>query len=351
MGCREHHLNEEDEPVSEITLLAIDLAKNVFQLCGVDDRGHVRLERRLSRAQLLPALVKQPRCTVVMEACGSAHHWARSFRQLGHTVRLLAPQHVKAFMRGQKNDRNDAQAIACAARQPGIPDVAVKSEEQQAILALHCFRKRLVHERVARTNQLHGLMAEFGVILPKQSPAKLRQVLHEKLEAGALPPLLTPQLRVQLEHLQLLEQQLKQLTGEIEQIAQLSEPCQRLMQLRGVGPIIATTFVCQIGDASTFRNGRQCAASLGLVPRQHSSGNCTRLLGITKRGDGYLRSLLVHGSRSLLRVATRHPEDPLCQWALRVAQRRGANRAAVALANKLARRLWATLRYAEPACA
>lgn len=335
--------------MSEITLLAIDLAKSVFQLCGVDDRGHVRLQRRLSRAQLMPALVKLPRCTVVLEACGSAHYWARCIGQLGHTVRLLAPQHVKAFIRGQKNDRNDAQAIACAARQPDIPNVAVKSEEQQAILALHRLRERMVHEHVARTNQLHGLAAEFGVILPTRSPPKLRQLLQEKLDSGALPALLVPQLRVQLEYLEYLRQQLAQLTGQIKQLAQQSTACQRLMQTRGVGPIIATAFACQVGDASTFRNGRQFAASLGLVPRQHSSADRTRLLGITKRGDPYLRRLLVHGARAAMRVAARHPQDPLSGWVLKVRERRGANRAAVALANKLARRLWASLRYAEPA--
>ena len=336
--------------MSEITLLAIDLAKSVFQLCGVDDRGHVRLQRRLSRAQLMPALVKLPGCTVVMEACGSAHYWARSIRALGHTVRLLAPQHVKAFNRGQKNDRNDAQAIACAARQPDIPQVAVKSEEQQAVLALHRLRERTVHERVARTNQLHGLAGEFGVLLPR-SLGRLRAVLLEKLDAGAFPGLLAPQLRAQLDHLQGLGEQLRQLTQHLQQLAEQSEPCRRLMHTRGIGPIIATALSCQIGDASAFRNGRQFAASLGLVPRQHSSADRIRLLGITKRGDPYLRSLLVHGARSAMQSAARHPDDPLSRWALSLRERRGANRATVGLANKLARRLWATLRYGELAAA
>jgi len=327
-------------------LLAIDLAKSVFQLLGVDEQGHERLERRVSRRQLLPSLAKLPECTVVMEACGSAHYWARCVRQLGHRVRLLAPQHVRAFNRGQKNDRNDAWAIACAARQPGIPSVAVKSEEQQAILGLHRLRERLIRERVARTNQLHGLAAEFGVLLPRGSPRKLRQMLLEKLDAAALPALLGAPLRVQLESLQALEQQLHTLTRQLEELATRSQPCQRLMQLRGIGPIIATALLAQMGDASHFRQGRQFAASLGLVPQQHSSAHRTRLRGITKRGDAYLRGLLVHGARSALRVAARHPHDPLCRWALAVRERRGPNRAAVALANKLARRSWASLRYA-----
>ena len=331
--------------MSEITLLAIDLAKSVFQLHGIDDQGRARLQRRVSRAQLMPALSQLPCCTVVMEACGSAHYWGRRIRAAGHTVRLLAPQHVKAFNRGQKNDRNDAQAIACAARQPGMPEVALKSEEQQAILALHRLRERMVHERVARVNQLHGLAAEFGVLLP-HTPVRLRRVLREHLDAAALPALLEPQLRLQLAYLEHLCEQLAQLTERIKQLAQDSAPCQLLMRARGVGPLIATAFACQIGDARTFRNGRQVAAWLGLVPRQHSSANHTRLLSITKRGDPYLRKLLVHGARSALRVAPRH-EDPISRWALSVRERRGANRAAVALANKLARRLWASLRYPE----
>lgn len=337
--------------MSEITLLAIDLAKHVFQLHGVDERGQMRLQKRLSRAQLMPTLVKLPPCTVVMEACSTSNYWGRRIRTLGHRVRLLAPQHVKAFNRGQKNDRNDAQAIACAARQPGIPEVAIKSEEQQGMMSLHRLRARKVRERIAHTNQLHALAAEFGVLLPRGSAIRLSKVLREKLDAGAFPALLARQLYRELEHLQALSEQLCQLTRCLEEQARLSEPCQRLMQTRGVGAIIATAFVCQIGDPGVFRNGRQVSAYLGLVPRQHSSAERTRLLGITKRGDPYLRSLLVHGARSSLHTAARHPDEPLSRWSLSLRERRGANRAIVALANKLARRLWACLRYGELATA
>ncbi len=331
--------------MGEITLIAIDLAKQVFQLHGVDERGAVRLQRRLSRAQFLPTLAQIPACTVAMEACASAHHWGRGLRELGHRVRLIPPQHVKAFQRGQKNDRNDAAAIACAALQEGMPEVAIKSEEQQGILALHRIREGLIKQRVALVNQLHGIAAEFGIALPSGLP-RMRQALTQHLEEEDFPALLNCSLREQLRRLSELEQDLKRLSAELTDFAKQSEPCQRLMRHRGVGALVASAFVCSLGEASTFKNGRQVAAWLGLVPRQHSSGNRQRLLGITKRGNPYLRKLLVHGARAAMRVAARH-EDPVSRWCLAVRERRGAQRATVALANKLARHLWASLRY-EP---
>jgi transposase len=327
----------------EITTLAIDLAKRVFQLYGVDIHGVVVLQRRVSRAQLLGIVAQIPRCRVVMEACGGAHHWARQIRALGHETHLIAGHYVKAFSRGQKNDRNDAQAIACAARQPDLPRVALKSEEQQAVMALHRMRERLVKERIQLTNQLHGLLGEFGIVLPR-GIARLCRTLAALLEEARLPPLLLVPLADQLEHLKQIEQRLQALTAQIAALARASEPCQRLMQHRGVGPIIATAFVAEIADPSVFKNGRHASAWLGLVPRQDSSGDRERLLGITKRGNTYLRKLLIQGARSALLTAARHT-DPVSRWSMAVQERRGGNRAAVALANKMARRLWATLRY------
>jgi len=329
--------------MSEITSVAIDLAKGVFQLHGTDGQGRVRLQRQVRRAQLLSVLARLPRCEVTMEACAGAHYWARQLRLLGHEPRLIPAQHVKAFARRQKNDRNDAEAIACAARQRGIPQVAVKSEEQQAVLAVHRVRTRLLRERIALTNQLHGLLGEFGCVLPR-GLKRLREELLCVLDAGTLPALLQSTLRDQLEHLGQLEQRLQTLTRQLDELARHSEPCQRLMRHRGVGPLIATAFAAEIADPGVFRNGRQVAAWLGLVPRQHSSGARVRLLGITKRGDPYLRQLLIHGARGALRHAARH-SDAVSRWVLNVQQRRGANRASVALANKTARHLWATLRY------
>ncbi len=333
--------------MSEVTLVAIDLAKQVFQLHGVDERGAVRLQRRLSRTQLMPALAQIPACTVAMEACASAHHWGRQLRTLGHRVRLLPPQHVKAFLRGQKNDRNDAAAIACAAVQAGMPEVALKSEAQQAVLAVHRIREGVIKQRVALVNQLHGIAAEFGLVLPR-GLLRMRRALTQYLDEERFPAMLNRSLRQQLHHLLQLEQDLKRLTAELRDFARNHEPCQRLMRYPGVAELVASAFVCSLGEAHTFKNGRQVAAWLGLVPRQHSSGNRQRLLGITKRGNPYLRKLLVHGARAAMRVAARH-EDPFSRWCLAVRERRGAHRAMVALANKLARHLWASLRYEQAA--
>lgn len=329
--------------MSEITSVAIDLAKRVFQLHGTDAQGQVLLQRQVRRAQLLTVLRQLPPCTVTMEACAGAHYWARQLRDLGHQPQLLAAQHVKAFCRRQKNDRNDAEAIAIAARQPGMPQVAVKSEEQQAVLALHRIRERLLRERIALTNQLHGLLGEFGWLLPHGARA-LRQQILELLDGRRLPPLLQQALCDQLEHLAQIEAQLDRLTRQLTQLAADSKPCQRLMRHRGVGPLTATAFAAELADPGMFRNGRQVAAWLGLVPRQHSSGARLRLHGITKRGNPYLRKLMVHGARSALRHAPRYP-DPISRWAVAVQERRGTHRACVALANKTARHLWATLRY------
>lgn len=334
--------------MNEIKTLAIDLAKDVFQLHGVDERGQAVLRRQVRRAQLTGVLVQLPPCTVAMEACAGAHYWGRLFTSYGHRVHLIPPHYVKAFNRGQKNDRNDAQAIAEAASRPQMARVAVKSEEQQAILALHRMRERLVKERTALRNQLHGLLLELGILLPRGHLRMLKR-LAELLAEEHLPALLRPTLHRQREHLLQLDALIEPMSKQLHQLAQQSEPCRRLMQRRGVGPITATAFAAEIGDPATFKNGRQVAAWLGLVPRQYSSGARTVLLGITKRGNSYLRQLLVHGARSALQVAPRHPEDTLCRWALAVRERRGANRASVALANKTARQLWATLRYAEAA--
>jgi transposase len=329
--------------MTQITTVAIDLAKRVFQLHGTDEQGHAVLRRQVRRGQLPAVLGQLPRCTVVMEACSSAHHWGRVAASLGHRVRLIAPQHVKAFNRRQKNDRNDAEAIACAARQPQLPSVALKSQEQQAVLALHAIRERLIREQVGLVNQLHGLLGEFGLVLPRARQSFKRAVL-DIVDGGQVPQLLHRALCEQLEHLRDLEARLAAITGQLQQSAKHSEPCRRLMRHRGVGPIIATAFVAELGDAGAFHNGRQVAAWLGLVPRQHSSGSRIRLLGITKRGNSYLRKQLIHGARAALRCAGRCA-DPVSRWALGLQQRRGWNRACVALANKTARRLWATLRY------
>jgi transposase len=333
--------------MSEITILAIDLAKRVFQLHGCDSQGRTLLQRRVHRQQLPALLAKLPPCTVAMEACGGAHYWARQARRYGHQPHLISPRYLRGFYGTQKNDRSDAQAIARAARQADTPQVPIKSEEQQAVLSLHRIREQYLKQRTALVNQLHGLLLEFGLVLPRRV-VPLRAQLSRLLDEQRLPALLQRALREQLIHLEQLEQRLQAITRELEQLARHSPRCQQLMRHRGVGPLIASAFAAEIADPSAFKNGRQTAAWLGLVPRQHASGQRQRLLGITKTGNAYLRRLLIHGARSVLRHA-RGKTDPLSQWLLALQQRRGSNRAAVGLANKTARHLWATLAYAPMA--
>jgi transposase len=256
---------------------------------------------------------------------------------------------VKAFVRGQKNDRNDAEAICEAASRPAMRSVAVKSADQQQVLALHRVRDLLVRQRTAAINQIRGLLAEFGIVVP-QGRRALMAAIPDLLEdaENQIPPMMRTLTAEQREWLMDLDGRIAGATKRIEQLARADETAQRLTALRGVGPLVATAFIADVGNPLVFRNGRQVGAWLGLVPRQHSSGGKTRLSHITRRGDGYLRSLLVHGARAVVRTAARH-EDPMSKWILEMEARRGRNRTVVAVANKLARRLWATWRYADAA--
>jgi transposase len=331
--------------MNEITMLAIDLAKSVFQLHGVDERGVCVLRRQVRRVQLLRLIAQLPPCTVAMEACGGAHEWGRRIQGLGHQVRLIAPQFVKPFVKGNKTDRNDAEAICEAAQRPGMRFVALKTVEQQQVLAVHRLRSAAVKTRTALANQLRGLLAEFGLVVP-QGLHRLRRELPALLKDAdnTLPPLLREELAVQTQRLRELDAEVQRLTQRIEQQARADERAHALMQRRGVGPLIASAFAAEIGDPQAFKNGRQVAAWLGLVPRQHSTGGKPILLGISKRGDAYLRTLLIHGARAVMRTADQQA-DALAQWACTVKARRGVHKATVALANKMARQLWAQLAY------
>jgi transposase len=333
--------------MKQMTMIAIDLAKQVFQIHGVDTEGQPCIRRQLRRGQLLTWLTQQRPCVVAMEACRGAHHWARRLVEMGHEVRLIPPQHVKAFVRGQKNDRNDAAAICEAASRPDMRTVAIKSIEQQQILALHRLRQLLVKQRTAMINQIRGLLSEFGIVMP-QGRHTLSAQLAGVLETtdNGLPDLLRAALADQRQWLRTADERVEQLTTSLRELARSSAICRALEKLPGVGPLISTAFVAEVGSPQAFKNGRQVAAWLGLVPRQHSSGGKPRLFGISKRGDPYLRCLLVHGARAMLRVAGRR-QDALSRWVLSVEARRGRQKAIVAMANKNARRLWATWRYAE----
>jgi transposase len=326
--------------VNEITMLAIDLAKNAFQLHGIDERGVAVLRRQVRRTQLLSLIAQMPPCVVAMEACASAHYWGRQVSALGPRVKLIPPQYVKPFVKGNKTDRNDAEAICEAALRPEMPTVAVKTEDQQALISLHRMRQLLEKQRKQLANQLRGLLGEFGIAIPL-GIASLRAALPQATEA--VPTLLRPSLQQCVDRLCELQRQCTELTRHLEQLAQASPLCRRFMRESGIGPLTASTYVATIGDPSHFRNGRQVSASLEIVPRQHSSGGKPLLLGISKRGDQYLRMLLIHGARSVLRHVP-GKTDPLSQWLQQLAARRGVNRAAVALANKNARRLWAIWR-------
>ncbi|MNZ84466.1 Transposase IS116/IS110/IS902 family protein [compost metagenome] len=326
--------------------VGIDLAKNVFQVHGVDCREQPVWRQRLPRERWLQTVLEkiEPGCEIGMESCGGAHHWARQLEARGFRVRLIAPQFVKPYVKSNKNDANDAEAICEAMSRPSMRFVTIKTVEQQDIQATHRIRAGLVEQRTAKANQIRGLVAEYGLIAPKEL-LMLRRAIPSWLEQANNG--LTVRLRRLLAglwgDLRTLDQRVSELDDEILVIATNEPAAVRLQQLRGVGPMIATALVVALGDARQFANGRQFAASLGLTPRQHSSGGRDRLLGISKRGDAYLRTLLVHGARAALRTAS-SKEDPLSRWAIRLAERSHPNVAAIALANKMARMAWAMLR-------
>ncbi|ACC76393.1 IS110 family transposase [Paraburkholderia caribensis] len=326
-----------------VSLLSIDLAKNIFQLYGVDERGHPVLSRRVSRSKLLEVVVALPCCRIVMEACGGAHYWARRFSAMGHHVQIIAPRFVKPFVKSQKNDRNDAEAIVEAASRPTMRYVAVNSVEQQDIQSMHRVRSLLMRDRIAQINQIRGLLAEYGVVIA-QTPLKIRTQLPAIIddECNELTGLTRSMMRDMYERLVLLDKQIARYDELIHHVHRASPASQRLEKIRGVGPMIATAVIAAAGSASEFSNGRQFAAWLGLTPRQHSSGGKDLLFGITKRGNGYLRMLLVHGARSVVQQAVKHT-DALSRWILEVQARRGTNIAVVALANKIARTIWVLL--------
>jgi transposase len=333
--------------MNKLSRVGIDLAKNVFQLHGVDRHGESIWRRRLTRDNWLKVLLDkvEPGCVIGMEACAGAHHWARQLQSRGFTVKLIAPQFVKPYVKSNKNDANDAEAVCEAMSRPSMRFVAVKTVDQQDIQAAHRIRTELIGHRTAKANQIRGLVAEYGLVAPQQL-ARLRLAVPAWLEDAENG--LTSRFRGLLSglwnDLKTLDYRVTELDNEINIIAQSDPVAKRLQQLRGVGPLIATALVAAVGNGEQFANGRQMAASLGLTPKQHSSGGKDRLLGITKRGDTYLRTILIHGARSMIRTA-KHKEDRLSQWVTSLAIRRHPNVAAAALANKTARIAWAMLMH------
>lgn len=329
----------------KLTTIGIDLAKNVFQVHGVDERGKVALKKQLKRDKMLPFFANLSPCLIGMEACGGAHYWARKLGALGHTVKMMAPQFVKPYVKTNKNDAADAEGICEAVGRPSMRYVAVKTAEQQAILAVHRARQGFVKARTAQANQIRGLLTEFGIVIP-QGIGHIAKRVPEILEdaENGLPGVFRGLLQRLVDHLKELDRQAGELEREIKLWHRQNEVSSRLAEIPGIGPISASALVASIGDVGNFKNGRQLAAWLGLVPRQHSSGGKSVLLGISKRGDTYVRTLLVHGARSVIRVAE-SKIGAAGSWLGQLLHRRNRNVAAVALANKNARIVWALLAH------
>ena len=329
----------------KISRIGVDLAKNVFQLHGVDRHDEVVWKRRLSRVKWLNVMLEsiEPGCVVGMEACAGAHHWGRELEIKGYQVKIIAPQFVKPYVKSNKNDSNDAEAICEATGRPSMRFVKVKTVEQQDIQALHRVLSELKSHRTAKANQIRGLVAEYGLVAPIRLNA-LRQTIPEWLEdaENGLTELFRKLLQGLWGDLTTLDKRVKDLSDDVELIAKEHPVAKRLQQLRGVGPLTATAMIASLGDGKQFSKGRQMAASIGLTPKQFSSGGKDRLLGISKRGDSYLRTLLIHGARSVI-VHARNKDDRLSKWVTELEKRSHKNVAAVALANKTARMAWAML--------
>lgn len=335
--------------MNRTTTIAVDLAKSVFQVAVADAEWRVMSRQRLSRGQLLRFFGERQPCLVVMEACGTAHFWGRWLGSLGFTVRLLPPQYVRAFVRRNKTDRSDADALLEAARSADLAAVPVKSEQQQALLSLHRLRAAWLASRTARINTVRGILREFGVNIPRGARRVTTAVeAVVDAESSLVPVTLHPVLRQACAEIRELQRSMEQAEAELERLAAEVPVVGLLRSIPGIGLLTATALVAAVGDVLRFPSGRHLASWVGLTPRERSSGHVRHLGGISKRGDRYLRTLLIHGGRSLLAAARRcGGHDRLRAWGLEVARLRGHNRAAVAVANKLARLCWALWRHGD----
>ncbi|HYJ64977.1 MAG TPA: IS110 family transposase [Parafilimonas sp.] len=332
--------------MKNIKVLGIDLAKNVFQIHGTDAKGNRVCSKRLNREKLVTFVATVSPCLIGIEASTGAHYWARLFESMGHTVKMMAPQFVKPYVKSNKNDQNDAAGIAEAVTRPNMRFVPIKKIEQQDVLLSHRARELAVKQRTAQANQLRGLLAEYGVILPKG--IRYIKNLPEILEDNANK--LTQKSKIIFMRLydqfKIYNEQVKNYDKEIEYEANQDGCCREIMKIEGIGPLSASAVVATIGDAKLFKNGREVSAWLGLVPKQNSSGNTIRLSGMSKRGDCYIRTLLIHGARSVVKSCEKKV-DKRNIWIADKKRRSNYNIAAVALANKNARIIWAMLSTGE----
>jgi transposase len=332
--------------MKNIKVLGIDLAKNVFQLHGTNLKGKRVLGKRLSREKLVEFVANIPPCLIGIEACMGAHYWARTFEKMGHIVKIMSPQFVKPYVMANKNDRNDARGIAEAVTRPNMKFVPIKKIEQQDMLLLHRTRELIVKQKTAQSNQIRGLLAEYGIVIPKGlSQIKILPEILEKNNDKLT--IRSKEIFMRLhEQFKALDAQLSIYNKELEIFVSQDEQCQEILKIEGIGPITASAVIATISDAKMFKNGREVSAWLGLTPKQNSSGDKTRLTGISKRGDRYVRALLIHGARSIVKNCDKKT-DKRSQWIIDKKHRCGYNKAAVALANKNARIIWAILATGE----
>ena len=324
----------------KITTIGLDIAKSIFHLFAVGQSGRLVNKKELRRQQVLAYMAKLEPCLIAMEACGGAHYWAREFIALGHEVKLIAPQYVKPYVKGNKNDYNDAEAIAEASQRPNMRFVPIKSVERQDVQNFHCQRERIKKERTALVNQVRGLLAEYGVVI-QLGVGAVRTALPEILEDAdnGLTALSRELFAGFVEELRVVDERFEHCERRIKSLNKENEVCQRLDGILGIGPITASATYAAAGEGKDFANGRHFSAWLGLVPGQHSTGGKTVLLGISKRGNAYLRTLFIHGARAVLRHSA-NKTDRFSRWAQAVLVRRGHNKACVAVANKMARMAW-----------
>lgn len=333
--------------MGQITTIGLDIAKSVFQVHGVDAEGMTVLRRRLTRARLLEFFRKIGPCRVGIEACAASHHWARELRALGHDVRLMPPSYVKPYVKRQKNDTADAEAICEAVTRPTMRFVEVKTAEQQSTLVLHRTRAILMRQRIQLSNAIRGHMAEFGIIAPigRNGLERLLEVIRDEADER-VPAAARGCLQMLADQLRLVNIQALETDRRIRTSARATEVGRRLMGIPGVGPLLASALVATIPAPQAFRSGRNLAAWIGLVPKQNSSGGKERLGGITKQGNRYLRQMLVIGALAVIRYAERHGTRR--PWLVQLMARRPTMVAAVALANKMARMAWAIMTSGEP---
>lgn len=334
--------------MNEITILGIDLAKNTFQLIGVDRHHKVVMKKRCGREKLIEVVSNTPSCRILMESCGTSNHWGRQFREMGHDVKLISPQHVTPYVANHKNDYKDTEAIIEAGTRPRTNFVEIKSIEQQDIQSIHRVRERLVNSRICLSNQIRGLLLEYGIVIPKGF-SSLKGKIVDLL--GYEANLLTARMKILIEDIyeefKEISKRIDKYDKEIGLISDENDSCKLLKTIPGIGPITSTALFASMGNGSQFKNGREMAAHIGLVPKQHSSGDRQLLLGITKKGDGDLKRLLIHGARAVVANASKK-SDKRSDWINKLSIKKHSNVVATALANRTARMAWAVLQSCKP---